>query len=139
MTLLALQACAEGPSYVWNSTNAATLLTYLSDHGQRPWAFELGNEVNNNGGVPCNLRARQQAAAFRVWSGMVAAALPGTLLVGPDTGGSAPLAWLQAFLPLVPPGILHGITHHVYNGITRSNFNSVRATEAVPRRCLSAC
>ena len=84
-------------------------------------------QVNNNGGSPCHLQPPQQAAAFGVWADMVAAALPGTLLVGPDTGGADPLAWLQAFLPLVPPGMLHGITHHVYNGIQRSNFNSVSA------------
>jgi hypothetical protein len=29
-----LQACAEGPSYVWNSTNAAQLLSHLVANGQ---------------------------------------------------------------------------------------------------------
>lgn len=52
-------------------------------------------QVNNNGGPPCNLTAPQQAAAFVVWAGMVAKELPGTLLVGPDTGGRYPLTWLK--------------------------------------------
>ena len=63
-----VQACAEGGAYRWNSTNAASLLAYLSAHGQAVWGFELGNEVNNNGGAPCNQTAAQQAAAMRLRS-----------------------------------------------------------------------
>ena len=58
------QACSEGVAYIWNATNAASLLAYLVAHGQAVWGFELGNEVNNNGGMPCNQTAPQQAAAF---------------------------------------------------------------------------
>jgi hypothetical protein len=34
---------------------------------------------------------------------LLAPTLPAARIVGPDTGGAAPLAWLQGFLPLVEP------------------------------------
>ena len=117
-------ACAAGPNYVWDGANAANLLAYLTASGQKVWGFELGNEVNNNGGAPCNLTAAMQAAAFVKFAGMVAAALPGARLVGPDTGYRDWQAWLQALLPLVPRGLLHAVTHHVYLGMERDGFNS---------------
>ena len=107
------EACAAGSSYAWNSTNAANLLSYLQKNQQRVWGFELANEANNNGGPPCNLTAAMQAAAFTTFSSMVASALPEAKLVGPDTGFRDWQQWLQAFLPLVRPGLLHAVTHHV--------------------------
>jgi hypothetical protein len=95
------QACAEGKSYVWNATNAATLLDYLSSHGQKVWGFELGNEVNNNGGSPCNLTAPQQAAALLAFAGMVDKKQHGAKLIGPDTGYKNWKDWLTTYLPLV--------------------------------------
>jgi hypothetical protein len=85
------QACLEGSSYVWNRSNAESLLRYLELHKQTVWGFELGNEVNNNGGAPCNLTAEQQAAAMIVFAGMVQEAHPGAVLIGPDTGYKVPL------------------------------------------------
>ena len=116
-------ACAKGPVYAWNATNIGVLLAYLRAHGQRVWGFELGNEINNCGGPPCNLTAAQQAAALTAFAAVLAAGAPGAVLIGPDSGGRAPETWLRALLPLVPPGVLHAVTHHVYNGITRANFN----------------
>jgi hypothetical protein len=52
------------------------------------------------------------------------AAMPGALLVGPDTGGRYPETWLRALLPLLPAGTLHAVTHHVYPGAQRGNFNT---------------
>ena len=56
--------------------------------------------------------------------GMVAAVLPEARLVGPDTGYAVWQEWLTALLPLVPRGLLHAVTHHVYLGMERSSFNS---------------
>ena len=61
-------ACAQGPAYVWNASNAAVLLEYLRVHNQAVWGFEVGNEVNNNGGAPCNLTAAQQAKAITAFA-----------------------------------------------------------------------
>lgn len=128
------QACAQGPAYVWNSTNAGQLLSYLVANGQTDiWGFELGNEINNCGSnvnpgcgstSPCNLQPGQQAAALNTFSTMLSTTLPGAVLIGPDTGGQAPLAWLQGYLPSVKAGVLHAITHHVYNGENEGTYNS---------------
>jgi len=124
------QACREGASYQWNSTNAHELLTYIRAQGQRVWGFELGNEVNNNGGAPCNQTAKQQAAAQNVFAEMVQSQLPSAKLIGPDTGYHNWQKWLETYLPLVSDDSipssqrLHAVTHHVYGGINRGNFNS---------------
>ena len=126
------EACAGGNSWVWGDSsarvNAANLLEGLRVRGIKPWAFELGNEINNKNveGIPCNFTARQQADAITLFAAMVADALPGSLIVGPDTGGLDPLEWLEALLPLIEPGVLHAVTHHVYNGLTRSTWASAR-------------
>jgi hypothetical protein len=117
------EACAAGPGYVWNASNAATLLAYLRRSGQAVWGFELGNEANNNGGAPCNLTPAMQAGAFNAFARMVAEALPGAKLIGPDTGYASWQTWLSALLPLVRPGLLHAVTHHVYLGMERKDFN----------------
>ena len=117
-------ACAQGPAYVWNASNAAVLLEYLRVHNQAVWGFEVGNEVNNNGGAPCNLTAAQQAKAITAFAMAVQAQLPRAVIVGPDTGGRYPETWLTALLPLLRPRQLYGVTHHVYNGVNRANFNS---------------
>lgn len=89
------------------------------------WGLELGNEISNKDNTTsCRQLPSSQAAAFNTLSALVAEILPGTRLVGPDSGGNNPLEWLQGFLPLVKPGVLAGITHHVYNGLSKKNWNS---------------
>ena len=115
-------ACAQGQSYAWNATNAATLLAYMRRRGQKVYGFELGNELNNHGGPPCNLSASQQADAFKTLHGMLQDTQPDAKLIGPDTGYKAAKDWLAAFLPLVADK-LDAVTHHVYPGIHRGSFN----------------
>ena len=79
----------------------ASLLTYLAAHGQAVWGFELGNEVNNNGGAPCNQTAAQQAAAMRTFAAMAAAQQPAAVLIGPDSGYRDWQQWLTDYLPLM--------------------------------------
>ena len=119
-----ITACEQGPRYEWNTSAAVRLLDYLSNKGYTLWGFELGNEVNNDGGSPCNLTAPQQAAAFVKFAALLRSRASNSRLVGPDTGGRAPEAWLRALLPLLPKDMLHAVTHHVYPGYSRSNFNS---------------
>jgi heparanase 1 len=127
------QACTEGAKYVWNSTNAASLLNYLAAKKQHLWGFELGNEVNNNGGEPCQQTAAQQAAAMSTFAGMIKEKLPGSVFIGPDTGYKGWQDWLVSYLPLVGekhmPVALHAVTHHVYPGIGRSSFHSPHALD----------
>lgn len=120
-------ACAQGPKYVWNSTNAQQLLSYLIANNQSVWGFELGNEINLGGpGTGCNLRATQQADALVALSGMLSGgSLSDAKLIGPDGAGNTWLPWLEEYLAVLPHGgLLHAITNHVYNGMTTLDFNS---------------
>ena len=114
-------ACAAGPSYKWDPSNAQTLLAYVRAHNQTLHWVELGNEINNQGGAPCSLSPASQAAALNTLAGMLQG-MP-TQLVGPDTGYRYPQTWLTAYLPLAAPH-LRAVTHHVYNGLSRSNYNN---------------
>jgi hypothetical protein len=60
-------------SYVWDPTNAASLLDYMVAHGQHVFGFELGNEVNNNGGIgdKTKTQPKQQADALKLFAPMV--------------------------------------------------------------------
>lgn len=143
-------ACAGGASWAWDTSNVRVLIDYIVAHNQTIWGFELGNgelcdgvwerekrapacffltrsdsaEVNNNGGSPCNLLPKHQAAAFELFRRTLSDAKVDAVLVGPDTGGRYPETWLRAFLPLVQPDTLHAVTHHVYNGLSRTTFAS---------------
>ena len=70
----------------------------------RIFATELGNELNNNNngdGAPCNLVPQQQAKAVLNLANLVRVFLPGTVIIGPDTGYNNPAQWLTGFLPYV--------------------------------------
>jgi len=128
------KACQEGAVYRWNATNAALLLQHIRSTGQRVWGFELGNEINNAGAAPCNQSARQQVYALQTFSKMVRAELPSAVLIGPDTGFRAWQDWLDEYLSLLSAnasviGRLHAVTHHVYRGISRKNFNDPGALD----------
>ena len=116
------QACKEHGAYKWDSSNAQSLLTHLQEHKQTVFGFELGNEINNHGGPPCNLTAAQQADALHALSKMVQTTQLGAMLVGPDTGYRQAQDWLTDYLPRAAPQ-LHAVTHHVYPGISRRSFN----------------
>ena len=62
--------------YVWDPTNAASLIDYMVAHEQQVFGFELGNEVNNNGGIgdPTKTQPKQQADALKVFALMVSTA-----------------------------------------------------------------
>jgi len=132
-------ACKGGASYEWDATNAEALLIYLAARGQRVFGFELGNEINNQGGPPCNLTASQQAAAMLRFATLVQATQPEAKLIGPDTGYREWQAWLEAYLPLTSPSrgsssrassVLHAVTHHVYPGASRASFNHPQALDS---------
>eukprot|EP01051_Picozoa_sp_SAG22_P013830 SAG22_NODE_1598_length_4032_cov_1.979405_3_plen_644_part_00 len=116
-------------TYAWDPTNAGTLLDHIAAHKQQIFGFELGNEVNNNGG-PGKTQPHQQADALRLFAPMVHQKVPGAVLIGPDSGYKAAEEWLKGYLPLVSqPGggngsLLHAVTHHVYDAPGRSSFNS---------------
>jgi hypothetical protein len=95
--------------------------------GQSVWAYELGNEVNNQGvrsdGSPdphnCSILPQSQAAAIETLAQELEMLYPDAatrpLLIGPDTGFANPQWWLNATLAIVGHR-LHAVTHHVYLG-----------------------
>ena len=97
------------------------------------------DEVNNGGpGTKCNFSAAQQSdAALRFVKLVAAAKVPSPagaaapVLIGPDTGYTNAQAWLEAYLPPVA-GVLHAVTHHVYDGPGRSSYNSPSALDHYP-------
>ena len=132
----------QSAAYSWDPTNAGTLLEYLVQHKQAIWGFEVGNEVNNNGGMsaPSKTQPSQQADALKVFAGeswltaaipmdnpycscrltrkharpaMVARKMPAAVLIGPDSGYKAAEAWLRSYLPQVAkPGTTGGSLLH---------------------------
>lgn len=100
----------------WDPANAQRLLAFLRWPSETVWGFELGNEINNPGGV----KPRQQADAITALSHLLG---PSGRIIGPDSGGANPEAWDAALLPLVA-GALHAVTHHVYLSLTPKTFAS---------------
>jgi hypothetical protein len=124
------RACSTNDSsYVWSSNATRVLLSKMSQAGQAVWGFELGNEVNNRasgGNEGCNLVPRQQSDALLHLSKVLEELYPNVSerpkLVGPDTGYHNAQAWLNATLSSAG-ATLHAVTHHVYPGVHRDNFN----------------
>ena len=73
--------------------------------------------MNNS---PCAQPA-QQAAAIAQLSAMVQGRQQ---LIGPDSGYNKWQAWLTALLTPATAGLLHAVTHHVYNGVSRKTWDS---------------
>ena len=151
-------ACEDGSatqhsSYVWNATNVVAWIRHVQAAGLPVWvraaalsafsvlkeapaqAFELGNEVNNQGVAPdgtpdrhnCSLLPAQQADAIERLAAALEELYPDAAarpkLIGPDTGFRNPQGWLNQTLDRVGH-LLHAVTHHVYLGASRKNYNS---------------
>jgi len=111
--------------------------------GQAVFAFELGNEVNNQGvrsdGSPdphnCSILPQSQAAAIETLAQELETLYPEPvtrpLLIGPDTGFADPQWWLNQTLSIVGH-LLHAVTHHVYLGAT-FHHDICRVTFEFPR------
>jgi hypothetical protein len=74
----------------------SVVVRYTAANNQKIWGFELGNEINNQGGPPCNLTAESQARAMLTFAAMVRKAQPAAVMIGPDTGYRDWQAWLTA-------------------------------------------
>ena len=134
-------ACAEHQKYAWNSSNAVAWIRHMQTAGQDVWAYELGNEVNNQGirpdGSPdahnCSILPESQAQAIESLAQELETLYPDAatrpLLIGPDTGGWFPQSWLNSTLKAVGHR-LHAVTHHVYLGVSKKSFNSGRKLDS---------
>ena len=128
-------ACAvNDSSYVWSPKDAIFLMSKMKKAKQSVWGFELGNEVNNRekgGNDDCNLLPKQQSQAILDLGNVLREQFPVAnerpKQVGPDTGYHDAPNWLNQTLANVAesstPNLLHAVTHHVYPGIKRNNYN----------------
>ena len=121
-------------SYVWNSNETIKLMSKMKDADQSVWGFEVGNEVNNRekgGNVDCNLLPIQQSNAIIELAKVLTEQYPTKITrpkqIGPDTGYNDAPNWLRQTLARLAdslnPDILYAVTHHVYPGINKYNFN----------------
>ena len=131
------EAClANDSTYVWSSHETIQLLSKMKDANQSVWGFELGNEVNNRekgGNRDCNLLPIQQSNAIIELGKVLAehfSTTPTTTRpkqIGPDTGYNDAPRWLNTTLAFVAassnPDLLYAVTHHVYPGINKWNYN----------------
>ena len=122
-------ACTKGPLYIWSSKDVKHLISEMAAAGQTVWGFELGNEINNRspgGNQDCGLMPSQQSDAMLEFSALLKSHWPEPenrpKFVGPDTGSHNASTWLNATLAAAG-GVLHAVTHHVYPGIKRYNYN----------------
>lgn len=74
-----------------------------------------------------------QADALTAFAAMAKAATPGAEIIGPDSGYLRAQQWDTALLTAiaaVKPKLLKGVTHHVYDGINRANWNNPSTYDA---------
>ncbi|KAL2319978.1 hypothetical protein Fmac_028947 [Flemingia macrophylla] len=86
----------------WNPKNAISLMKYTISKGYKIDSYELGNEL-------CALRDRSQSRQC--------------------PGGFYGKEWFQSFLLNVAPGVVDGVTHHIYNlgaGVDKDLINKIQ-------------
>jgi hypothetical protein len=120
-------ACAGRP---FNTTNIENLLASLAptqSTGRHIFGAELGNEANLN---KCVTPARLAADAT-TFAALLEQALPGTVLIGPDTGQLyGPTQWAAEFAGNMTPGALFAVTNHWYLNLARADFASAATLAA---------
>ena len=116
----------KSPTEPWNSSNSAALIAHVAATGKSPWAWQLGNEVEDyyKRSPPLNLTGAQLAADFSQLNALLAAAAPAgvaTRVFGPDAcceeRHSPPGQMLRDFAAAAAAhGSLHldAITFHEY-------------------------
>lgn len=115
-----------------NTSNIEALLAYLTPSQATParkiWGAEIGNEVNLAQSVsPAHL-----AADAMTVTALLAAALPGTRVIGPDTGQLyGPTEWAAEFVGNSTPGVLAAVTNHWYTNVVRADFAAPATLAAV--------
>jgi hypothetical protein len=115
------------PKAAWNATNAKAALAFAKAQGAPIFGFELGNEQNTI------MTAAEQAAAFRVLSGVVdevygASAPDRPVLLGPDphsfkdAGSALPVTvrYISDFVKAAGD-VIRFATHHEYIEIDYQN------------------
>ena len=128
-------------SYVWSSSDFSKLVESVNGDGDTVWGFELGNEVNNRGqggNAHCGksgLLPHQQANALNLLYETINILYPDDahrpVVIGPSSGYYKPEYWLNRTLSSQIGPKLYAVTHHVYPGINRHNYNDPSVLDRV--------
>jgi heparanase 1 len=102
----------------WDGRNARDLMRYTVDKGYRVESWELGNELCA-GGVEAKVKAAQygkdvlrlKRIVERVYNATGGGRLPKVLAPGGFYDGP----WFSEMLRVSGPGVVDGVTHHIYN------------------------
>ncbi|CAN4122103.1 unnamed protein product [Withania somnifera] len=100
----------------WNQYNAKSLMKYTIQKGYKIDSYELGNELCG-GGVAARIKAHQYGKDVKKLKKLVAHMYPNPenrpKILAP--GGFYDEKWFNEFLLATGPGVVDGLTHHIYN------------------------
>lgn len=132
----------NGSLYVggWDGHNALDLMRYTVDKGYRVDSWELGNELCGDG-VAAKVEAGQYGRDMVRLKRMVERVYNGTgyepKVLAP--GGFYDGPWFSEMLRASGPGVVDGVTHHIYNlgsGESSSSSDTYMSSCNVYRRLI---
>jgi len=128
---LSYDVAAAAAGRPFDAANIERLLAFLAPlqaTARRVWGVELGNEINLAKVIP----PARLAADTMSLAALLARSLPGTRLIGPDTGQLyGPTEWAAEFVGNTTPGALSAVTNHWYTNVERADFATPAALAAV--------
>ncbi|KAI4328518.1 hypothetical protein L6164_020866 [Bauhinia variegata] len=114
----------------WNPRNSRSLMEYTASKGYKIDSYELGNELCSDG-VAARLESVQYSKDITVLSQLVKKIYPDAStrpkVLGP--AGFFGKEWFDSFLQHTGPGVVDGVTHHIYNlgaGVDTNLINRVQ-------------
>ncbi|KAK7275555.1 hypothetical protein RIF29_16674 [Crotalaria pallida] len=114
----------------WNPINALSLMMYTVSKGYNVDSYELGNELCSEG-VSARVDSVQYAKDMTTLRLIVNRLYPDAStrpkVLGP--AGFYGKEWFDSFLQHTGPGVLDGVTHHIYNlgaGVDKNLINKVQ-------------
>ncbi|KAI9124912.1 hypothetical protein K1719_004239 [Acacia pycnantha] len=114
----------------WDSSNSASLIAYSLSKGYKIDSYELGNELCG-AGVSARVESVQYAKDMTKLRELVNALYPDPTtrpqVLGP--AGFYDKEWFNTFLQHTKPGVLDGVTHHIYNlgaGVDKTLINKIQ-------------
>ncbi|XP_054823516.1 heparanase-like protein 1 [Prosopis cineraria] len=114
----------------WDASNAASLMAYTVFKGYKIDSYELGNELCGSG-VSVRIESIPYAKDMTKLRKLVNAMYPNPKtrpqVLGP--AGFYDKEWFNTFLQHTGPGVLDGVTHHIYNlgaGVDKTLINKIQ-------------
>ncbi|KAL1320518.1 hypothetical protein AAHE18_14G061500 [Arachis hypogaea] len=114
----------------WNPNNAISLMKYTVSKGYNIDSYEFGNELCSEG-VSARIDSVQYAKDItklrHIVNSLYSNATTRPKVMGP--AGFYGKEWFDSFLQHVGPGVIDGVTHHIYNlgaGVDRDLISKVQ-------------